>query len=37
MEADLDPPLNIFRLRVRTGANNEPVVPACSDRLYFHR
>ena len=28
MEADLDSPLNIFLLRVRTRADNEPVVPA---------
>ena len=33
MEADLDPPLNMVRLGVGTGAHNEPVVPACSDRL----
>ena len=33
MEADLDPLLNIVRLGVGTGAHNEPVVPACSDRL----
>lgn len=28
MEADLDPPLNILRLWVRTRADNKPVVPA---------